>query len=91
MTAFLIVGAQGKWKIKLSHEGVIAAAFITGLTFLTCGRVAVQGTAEPRAAECIVAAGSAGCRGARRGLQEWCSRLEGQWATGRRRDRRAVR
>jgi hypothetical protein len=37
MTAFLIVGAQGKWKIKLSHEGVIAAAFVTGQLYAQAG------------------------------------------------------
>ncbi|WP_432158027.1 hypothetical protein [Streptomyces sp. bgisy153] len=37
MTAFLIVGAQGKWKIKLSQEGVIAAAFITGQLYAQAG------------------------------------------------------
>ncbi|MET7760311.1 hypothetical protein ABZT27_37350 [Streptomyces sp. NPDC005389] len=36
-TAFLIVGAQGKWKIKLSHEGVIVTAFITGQLYAQAG------------------------------------------------------
>ncbi|MEV0875826.1 hypothetical protein OG478_52880 (plasmid) [Streptomyces phaeochromogenes] len=37
MTAFLIVGARGQWKIKLSHEGVIAVAFITGQLYAQAG------------------------------------------------------
>ncbi|MFI7278514.1 hypothetical protein [Streptomyces sp. NPDC049879] len=37
MTALLIVGAMGKWKIKLSHEGVIGVAFITGQLYASAG------------------------------------------------------
>ncbi|MEU6290332.1 hypothetical protein [Streptomyces sp. NPDC046988] len=37
MTAFLILGARGGWKIKLSHEGVIITAFITGQLYAQAG------------------------------------------------------
>jgi hypothetical protein len=37
MTVFLIVGARGGWKIKLGHEGVIVAAFITGQLYAQAG------------------------------------------------------
>ncbi|GAA2946176.1 MULTISPECIES: hypothetical protein [Streptomyces] len=37
MTAILILGARGDWKIKLSNEGVIACAFITGQLYAQAG------------------------------------------------------
>ena len=36
-TAFLILGARGDWKIKLSHEGVIITAFLTGQLYAQAG------------------------------------------------------
>ncbi|WP_331726294.1 hypothetical protein [Streptomyces sp. NBC_00470] len=37
MTAFLIAGARGGWKIKLSHDGVIVTAFVTGQLYAQAG------------------------------------------------------
>ncbi|GAA2720331.1 MULTISPECIES: hypothetical protein [Streptomyces] len=37
MTAFLILGARGAWKVKLSHEGVIVVAFVTGQLYAQAG------------------------------------------------------
>ncbi|NEA39300.1 hypothetical protein [Streptomyces sp. SID11385] len=38
MTVLLIVGARRKWKIKLSDEGVIICAFITGQCYAQAGQ-----------------------------------------------------
>lgn len=37
MTILLILGARGAWKIKLSHEAVIAVAFVTGQLYAQAG------------------------------------------------------
>ncbi|MEU9760275.1 hypothetical protein AB0D98_11005 [Streptomyces sp. NPDC047987] len=37
MTALLILGARGEWKIKLSNEGVVGVAFITGQLYAQAG------------------------------------------------------
>ncbi|MFF6852770.1 hypothetical protein [Streptomyces antimycoticus] len=37
MTAFLVLGARGAWKIKLNNEGVISAGFITGQMYAQAG------------------------------------------------------
>lgn len=38
MTVFLILGSRGGWKIKLSNEGVVPAAFITGQLYAQAGQ-----------------------------------------------------
>lgn len=37
MTALLILGARGAWKVKLSHESVIIVGFITGQLYAQAG------------------------------------------------------